>query len=229
MNTCSLLRTYFVTFLAQINEETGLKRMSSCCEPVVKAIINAIDECSLQPEIVTNQQTCVLEEASRLVALITRWAGQHHNYFWKHGIDRALLCLLLGKCPKQLYEGILSLEDEIHIVRDGLKSNYFPGLRVYIWEILGWLATNFNEDVYLKKSSNRLLIDVLLSCAWYHYSVHVEFYFIICLILSCCFISSLTHFLKILLLTVWNSLNYLWAGVKYVKAMLSMPQKMNQY
>ncbi|KAA0052327.1 BTB/POZ domain-containing protein [Cucumis melo var. makuwa] len=120
-----------------INEETGLKRMSSCCEPVVKAIINAIDECSLQPEIVTNQQTCVLEEASRLVALITRWAGQHHNYFWKHGIDRALLCLLLGKCPKQLYEGILSLEDEIHIVRDGLKSNYFPGLRVYIWEILG--------------------------------------------------------------------------------------------
>ncbi|KAL0545987.1 hypothetical protein IC582_015891 [Cucumis melo] len=148
-----------------INEETGLKRMSSCCEPVVKAIINAIDECSLQPEIVTNQQTCLLEEASRLVALITRWAGQHHNYFWKHGIDRALLCLLLGKCPKQLYEGILSLEDEIHIVRDGLKSNYFPGLRVYIWEILGWLATNFNEDVYLKKSSNRLLIDVLLSCA----------------------------------------------------------------
>uniref|UniRef100_A0A9I9CYQ0 At1g04390 ARM repeat domain-containing protein n=1 Tax=Cucumis melo TaxID=3656 RepID=A0A9I9CYQ0_CUCME len=105
-----------------INEETGLKRMSSCCEPVVKAIINAIDECSLQPEIVTNQQTCVLEEASRLVALITRWAGQHHNYFWKHGIDRALLCLLLGKCPKQLYEGILSLEDEIHIVRDGLPQ-----------------------------------------------------------------------------------------------------------
>ncbi|XP_038898513.1 BTB/POZ domain-containing protein At1g04390 isoform X2 [Benincasa hispida] len=147
-----------------INEETGLERMSSCCEPVVIAILNVMVDCSLQPAIVSNQQMCLLEEASRL-ALITRWAGQHHNYFWKHRIDRALLHLLLGKCPKQLYGCILSLEDQIHIVREGLKSNCFPGLRVYIWEILGWLATNFNEDVYLNKSSNGLLIDVLLSCA----------------------------------------------------------------
>ena len=152
--------------------------MSSFCEPIASAILNAMTECSLQPATVTNNQIWLLEEASRL-ALITRWAGQHHNYFWKHGIDRALLHLLLGKCPKQLYECTLSLEDQINIAREGLKSNYFPGLRVYIWEILGSLATNFNEDVYLNKSSNRPLIDMLLSCAWYyHYSVHVEFYFI---------------------------------------------------
>lgn len=160
-----LLKTHFVTFLAQINEETGLERMSSCCEPIVNAILSVMAECSSQPAIVTNNQICLLEEASRL-ALITRWAGQHHSYFWKHGIDRALLHLLLGKCPKQLYECILSLEDQISIAREGLKSNYFPGLRVYIWEIIGWLATNFNEDVYLNKNSNGLLIDMLLSCAW---------------------------------------------------------------
>ncbi|XP_022936464.1 BTB/POZ domain-containing protein At1g04390 [Cucurbita moschata] len=147
-----------------INEETGLERMSSFCEPIVSAILSAMTECSLQPATVTNNQIWLLEEASRL-ALITRWAGQHHNYFWKHGIDRALLHLLLGKCPKQLYECTLSLEDQINIAREGLKSNYFPGMRVYIWEILGSLATNFNEDVYLNKSSNRPLIDMLLSCA----------------------------------------------------------------
>lgn len=144
--------------------ETGLERMSSCCEPFVNAILNAMAECSLQPEIVTSKQMCLLEEASRL-AFITRWPGQHHNYFWKHGIDRALLPLLLGKCPKQLYECTFSLEDQIHIVREGLKPNCFSGLRVYIWEILGWLATNFNEDVYPNNSSNGLLIDILLSCA----------------------------------------------------------------
>ncbi|KAK9275896.1 hypothetical protein L1049_023170 [Liquidambar formosana] len=83
-----------------ISEQGCLEMMSLCCEPIVEAIISAMCGWSSSSGKVANDQMSLLVEACHL-ARITRWAGEHHIYFWKLGIDRVLLDLLLDNCHKR--------------------------------------------------------------------------------------------------------------------------------
>ncbi|KAI3883465.1 hypothetical protein MKW92_005551 [Papaver armeniacum] len=76
-----------------MKSEQGCLRITKLyCEPIMKAIITAMDVCSYSGK-VSSDQGILLMEACRL-ALITRWAGDHHSYLWKFGVDSSLLGLL---------------------------------------------------------------------------------------------------------------------------------------
>ncbi|XP_073154231.1 BTB/POZ domain-containing protein At1g04390-like isoform X2 [Henckelia pumila] len=71
-----------------------IQMMSICSEPLVKVVIMTIKTWNSQSEKLATSQMHVVKEACRL-AFVTRWAGDHHQYFWKEGVDRVLLDLLL--------------------------------------------------------------------------------------------------------------------------------------
>ncbi|OVA04620.1 BTB/POZ-like [Macleaya cordata] len=134
------------------------------CEPIVKATINAMDEWSLSGK-VASDQVPLLVEACRL-ALITRWAGDHHTYFWKFGVGRALLGLLHNNfCKSKPSESFLESRELIAIACEALDSNYNVALRPYIWDVLGWLATYCREDFNPKKEGKFNCLNVLIACA----------------------------------------------------------------
>ncbi|PRQ30625.1 putative chromatin remodeling & transcription regulator BTB-POZ family [Rosa chinensis] len=144
-----------------INEQKCLQMMSLSCQPIIKAIISGMCDWSSHSRKVTNDQLSLLVEACRL-ALITRWAGEHHIYFWKQGIDKILLDLLLEKFHNQSYEDSMSLEEQIVIAKEGLNANYLLFLRTYVWDILGWLAIHCGEDF---KPETEFHFDILIACA----------------------------------------------------------------
>ncbi|KAM3732168.1 hypothetical protein ACB098_11G040100 [Castanea mollissima] len=145
------------------NEETCLKVMSFCCEPFVKAIMCGISQQrSLSGKAADNQVSFLVEACS--LALITRWAGEHHFYFWKQGIDGVLLGLLSKDFHKNSYQEFASLEQQISIAQEILSDNYLLVLRGYVWDILGWLATHCGEDFNPKIFRNELYLDILITC-----------------------------------------------------------------
>ncbi|XP_012087427.1 BTB/POZ domain-containing protein At1g04390 isoform X2 [Jatropha curcas] len=145
------------------NEQGFLRMMSLCCEPIVKAIIDGMSGWTSHSGKIANDEMSLLVEACRL-SLINRWAGEHHDYFWKQGIDRVLFNLLLTDFLNGPSQQFLSLEEQISIAEEGLKANFLLGLRPYVWDLLGWLATHCREDFSPDMHGHDLKIDILISC-----------------------------------------------------------------
>lgn len=134
-------------------------------EPIVNAIVSEMSKQNSLSGKAANDQVSLLVEACRL-ALITRWAGKHHIYFWKQGIDRVLLGLLLEDFHDNLYQDVLSLDEQMSIAHKVLSANYLLVLRGYIWDILGWLATHCGEDFNPNAHGNELHLNILITCSW---------------------------------------------------------------
>ncbi|KAI3456713.1 hypothetical protein Pfo_013376 [Paulownia fortunei] len=146
-----------------------IKMMNICCEPLVKAVISAMKDWSSLSEIRAKSQLSVMEEACRL-ASITRWPGYHHIYFWKAGVDRLLLDLLLEIYPKiHLLQRELSVTDLIIIVRESHNANLPLSFRPYLWDILGGLAANCAENFNHEMHGNELQLKVLVICACFSF------------------------------------------------------------
>lgn len=144
------------------SDEQGCLRMTSlCCDPLVRAIVCGMNRCSFHSGKILNDQMSLLVEACRL-ASITRWAGQHHIVFWKQGIDKVLLDLLLEDFQIKPSQHLSSLEEQISLVQEGLGANFLLTLRPYVWDILGWLATHCHDDF---NHENELHINMLIMCA----------------------------------------------------------------
>ncbi|KAF5203177.1 BTB/POZ domain-containing protein [Thalictrum thalictroides] len=135
----------------------------TCSESIVRAIIDAIGGWGLSTGKVATDQVPLLSEACKL-ALITRWEGEHHSYFWKRGVDKVLLNLLVDNFYKnRSSQSCSSLEELIAAARKGLDANYLGVLRPFIWANLGWLVTHCPEDFTPDTHGNNCL-DVLLTC-----------------------------------------------------------------
>lgn len=147
-----------------ISEQGCLKMMSFCCETIVKAIVSGMSGWSSSSGKVPNDQMSLLVEACRL-ALITRWAGEHHIYFWNSGIDRVLLDLLLDDCHKNQLSQHSLLDELISKSQEGLNANFLPALRPFVWDILGWLAAHCDEDYNPDIHINELCFRILITCA----------------------------------------------------------------
>ncbi|KAL6975090.1 hypothetical protein U1Q18_023885 [Sarracenia purpurea var. burkii] len=147
-----------------INEQGCSKMIALCCEPIVIAIINGMNCWRSQSGKVPKEQMSLLTEACRL-ALITRWEGEHHNYFWKGGIDRVLLNLLLNNFHKTYQSSqFLSLDELIATAQQNLSENFLV-LRPFIWDILGGLAAHCLENFNPKTHGNEHCITLLIICA----------------------------------------------------------------
>ncbi|KAL8033225.1 hypothetical protein ABFX02_13G148400 [Erythranthe guttata] len=141
-----------------------IQMMNICCEPLVKAITGAMQYSSTLSEKLDKSQLSVTEEACRL-AYITRWPGDHHIYFWKAGTDRLLLDLLLDYPKIHQLQRELSVNDLINIVRESQNSNLLFSFRPYLWDILGGLAANCEENISHEIHENELQLRVLIVCA----------------------------------------------------------------
>ncbi|KAF8413454.1 hypothetical protein HHK36_001441 [Tetracentron sinense] len=147
-----------------ISEQGCLRMMRSCCEPIIRAILNAMGEWSLRSGKFASDQVSLLVEACRL-ALITRWAGDHHGYFWKLGVDRVLLDLLPNNFHKNKQsQHFLSLRELLATARQCIDANCLSVLRPYIWDILGWLATHCQDDFNPNIHGNEHCLNVLIAC-----------------------------------------------------------------
>ncbi|CAL0326427.1 unnamed protein product [Lupinus luteus] len=140
------------------------KAMDLCGEAIVDAIICGMKETVLSSKKSGNNHSSLLVEACQL-ALITRLSGDHHIRFWKQGIDRVLLNLLVKNMPDQSTEHVLSLEKQISMAKEGLKVNYHLGLRSHLWDILGWLAIHCGENFNPYTHGSELQINLLITCA----------------------------------------------------------------
>ncbi|KAK2971978.1 hypothetical protein RJ640_004998 [Escallonia rubra] len=156
---------YGLSRSAQISEQGCSRLMKMCCEPLINAIISGMSDWSLVSGKLTKQQISLFGEACRL-AMITRWAGEQHNHFWKLGVEKVLLQLLLNNNQETfLSQNLASLDQQIAIANKGGSASPLLFLRPYIWDILGWLATNCAEDFDPKKLGNELNINMLITCA----------------------------------------------------------------
>ncbi|XP_062115835.1 BTB/POZ domain-containing protein At1g04390-like [Humulus lupulus] len=138
--------------------------MSVCCEPILQATISEMNRWSKKSGRVSGEPIYLLLEACRL-ALITRWGGKHHIYFWEHGIDKVLLGLLLENSHDKLGQSSLTLEEEISIAQEGLCSSYNLDVRDFVWDILGWLSIHCEEGFNPEIDGNNLYIDMLITCS----------------------------------------------------------------
>ncbi|URE00724.1 BTB/POZ domain [Musa troglodytarum] len=93
----------------------------SYCEPIIQGLVGAMggwrSSCSKR---VPSDQLPLVLEACR-AALLTRWAGNHHSYFWKHEIDRVLLDILLGDCTVS-YEAKVALSSDDSVATDLMRK-----------------------------------------------------------------------------------------------------------
>ncbi|KAK3033096.1 hypothetical protein RJ639_036455 [Escallonia herrerae] len=156
---------YGLSRSAQISEQGCSRLMKMCCEPLINAIISGMSDWSLVSGKLTKQQISLFGEACRL-AMITRWAGEQHKHFWKLGVEKVLLQLLLNNNHETfLSQNLASLDQQIAIANKGQSASSLLFLRPYIWDILGWLATNCAEDFDPKKLGNELNINMLITCS----------------------------------------------------------------
>ncbi|KAF9592985.1 hypothetical protein IFM89_019562 [Coptis chinensis] len=131
---------------------------------VVKAIIDALGGWNLCSGKVATNQVPLLALACKL-ASITHWSGEHHAYFWKLGVDRVLLNLLVNNFYKRKQpESGASLKELADAARKGLDANYLLVLRPYIWDILGWLAAHYLENFNPEAQGNSHSLNILITC-----------------------------------------------------------------
>ncbi|XP_020270320.1 BTB/POZ domain-containing protein At1g04390 isoform X2 [Asparagus officinalis] len=132
----------------------------SYSEQIVQGIIGALGGWRSCSKIVPTDQIPLVMEAFR-AALITRWAGNHHFFFWSNEIDRALLDNLIGNCSRSdQTRGMVLCDELIAKVYDNITNT-----RPFIWDILGWLAAYCEEDFVPKTTGKLCCLDVLIFCA----------------------------------------------------------------
>lgn len=149
-----------------LSRSGSTKMLNICCEPLVEAVINAMESRSSIPEKSVKSQSSFVEEACRL-ASITIWAGDHHMHLWKAGVERVLLDLLLEDYPKvHKMQREFSLNDLIIMVQESRKANFLLSYRPYVWDILGGLAANCAGNINHKVQGNELQLHILIICAW---------------------------------------------------------------
>lgn len=122
---------------------------------------------SLSSEKVPADQVPLVVEACRL-ASITCWEGEHRSYFWKLGIDRVLLDLILINFNKELSQPLTQCQFE-ELIAAARKGLYVDGLliaRPYIWNILGSLLTHCGESFSFGIHEDGCYLNVLIACAW---------------------------------------------------------------
>lgn len=141
-----------------MNEHGCSKVMALCCVPITKAIVEVMRSWGS----LSGRIPLLLTGACRL-ALITRWSGEHHKYFWKLGIDKVLLKLLLNDFHK-LYSSEHCIE-KIAAAELGLRENYLLVLRPFVWDILGGLAAHCLEDFNPNMHGDEFCMDFLIICA----------------------------------------------------------------
>ncbi|KAG5578802.1 hypothetical protein H5410_049429 [Solanum commersonii] len=148
------------------SEQGCSKIIKLSCEPIVKAIITLMSKWSLDAGKLAKDQMSILVEACRL-ALITHWEGDHHFYFWKAGVDRVLLRLIIGNSDTtQQSLHSLSLQEQIIKLEEVFDTDVLLPLRPYVWDILGCLTANCMEDFFPKMHGNETVFNVLVVCAW---------------------------------------------------------------
>ncbi|XP_071905526.1 BTB/POZ domain-containing protein At1g04390-like isoform X1 [Coffea arabica] len=148
-----------------INEGPCQEVVKMCGEHVVKAIVTGMNSSCLSSGKLPKDQMSLAVEACRL-ALITRWVGNHHSYFWKAGVGRALLGLLLTDFWRihQSLHGV-PLQEQLLILQEALNESSLPSLRPYIWDILGGLVANSAEDFAPVVHEDILELKALIACA----------------------------------------------------------------
>ncbi|XP_031116460.1 BTB/POZ domain-containing protein At1g04390 [Ipomoea triloba] len=135
-----------------------------CGESIVKAIITRMGNLSSGQKLAKDQMSTLLE-ACRL-ALITRWVGEHHHYFWKAGIDGVLLNLLLDNFHTDYHSlHFLPLREQIVKIKQGLQTSFCLPLRPYVWDILGYLAAHSAEDCNPMMHGHEASFNTLVVCA----------------------------------------------------------------
>ncbi|CAN1817679.1 BTB/POZ domain-containing protein At1g04390 [Linum perenne] len=146
------------------NEEGCLRMMSLFCEPMVKAIIDGMSVFTFRSRKADDDQIqmSLLVEACQLAHIVC-WRGEHHNSFWKHGIDHVLVHLLSDYFRDGLPQGSLSLEKLIPIAQEAVKLDFLVVVRPYVWDILGWLAAHCMEGIDHDLSSHE--VHILIACA----------------------------------------------------------------
>lgn len=131
------------------------------CEHIVEGIISAMGGWrSLCSNNIPSDQMPLVMQAYR-TAEITRWSGSHHSSFWKLEIDRILLDTLLGNVST-------NYQSQATVSSDELIAKLFENAsdtRPYIWDILGWLAIQCEEDFVPQTKGKFCCLDVLISCA----------------------------------------------------------------
>ncbi|VFQ69077.1 unnamed protein product [Cuscuta campestris] len=137
-----------------------------CGESIVKAIMTGMGYLSRGKNFYTEHMPRLVESCS--LALITRWAGEHHHYFCKAGIGGVLLNLFMGNFPEDnncLHS--LPLQEKIVIIQshEGLQTNFCLPLRPYIWDILGHLATHSTNDCNPMMHGHEACLNTLVVCA----------------------------------------------------------------
>ncbi|KAJ4836223.1 hypothetical protein Tsubulata_025598 [Turnera subulata] len=146
------------------NRQGSLKLLGSSWKPFLDAIVDGMSEWKSCSDKISDDQMTLMIEACRL-ALITRWAGEHHDYLWKHGIARVLLDLILQGFQDEASPHSLSLEGQMSKAKEVLSADFLLVLRPYIWNILGWLAIHCRESFNADMLSYELHISMLITCA----------------------------------------------------------------
>ncbi|XP_023645948.1 BTB/POZ domain-containing protein At1g04390 [Capsella rubella] len=164
--------------LATGNQEC-LKMINMCSESLVKAIVQTMGKWSLSSGKLEHDQMSLLVEACKL-ALITRWEGKHHFYFWKYQISEVLLRLVVENFQSQSLDGCVSQEEEISLAEKVLNANFLPSLRSYVWDIIGFLAAHCEGEFDSILHGDELCLDFLVTCACLTFSSSVQKGYQIC-------------------------------------------------
>ncbi|KAL1188818.1 BTB/POZ domain-containing protein [Cardamine amara subsp. amara] len=164
--------------LATGNREC-LKMINMCTEPLVNATVRTMSKWFSSAGKLEHDQMSLLVEACKL-ALITRWEGKHHIYFWKYRISEALLSLVVEDFHSQSLDGYASLEEEISTAEKVLNANFLPSLRSYVWDIIGYLAAHCEEEFDSILHGDELSLNFLVTCACLTFSKSVQKGYQIC-------------------------------------------------
>ncbi|KAF8111682.1 hypothetical protein N665_0073s0040 [Sinapis alba] len=155
--------------LATGNREC-LKMINICSEPLVKATVWTISSGKIENDRI---------EACKL-ALITRWEGKHHIYFWKYRISEALLSLVVESFCSETLNCYASLEEEVSVAEKVLNANFLPSLRSYVWVIIGFLAAHCEEEFDSTSRGDELHLNFLVTCACLTFARSVQKGYQIC-------------------------------------------------
>ncbi|CAH9145185.1 unnamed protein product [Cuscuta epithymum] len=140
-----------------------------CGEPVVEAILAGMARMrKLYPSLKEQKKQMPILVKTCSLALITRWAGEHHHYFWKAGICEVLLRLFMDNFNKDYHSfQSLPLREKIGIIQsnEALQTNFCLPLRPYVWDILGHLATNSDEGCNPVMHGHEACLKTLVLCA----------------------------------------------------------------
>ncbi|KAK8941024.1 BTB/POZ domain-containing protein [Platanthera zijinensis] len=146
-----------------LRSQEGCSKLTNFyCESIVQGMVAALSGWrSSGSRKVPPDQISLVKEACHC-ALITRWAGLHHSYFWKLEVDSILLDVLVGHTSTIFEKQIIF--QPVDIIAE--ISNTSIEIRPYIWSILGWLAAHCAEDFLpIKGKSECLDVLIKVSCS----------------------------------------------------------------